>query len=207
MTKKTEDFDYEEYVKDCKESQRNVMISNRSIDHATILITNIVETAKEKICLLTGFCDDTFYAKDVIQNQFLSFIEDTTGSGIIEIIFEEGEEKTTKCKEFIKSLVKEYEKWNKTTSLSLYQLDNNAYITDKDGKYRIHYIIVDNDGAFRYEKHALEGEQDSEIEGSDDSTIEAKANFGNQRISQSLQNSFEGLKEHSSNLPVSQCIA
>jgi hypothetical protein len=201
--KKTEDFDYEEYVKDCKESQRNVMISNRSLEHATILIANIVETAKERICLLTRSCDDTFYTKEVILNQFLSFINKKNGSGIIEIIFEEGEKKTTKCKKFIESLVKEYEKFDKTTSLSLYQLKDNIYITGtgEDEDYRVHYIVVDNNKGFRYEKHSLEGE----TEDSDDSTIEAKANFGNPRISESLQNSFEGLKKHSSALSISQC--
>lgn len=203
--KKTDDFDYEEYVKECKESQRNVMISNRSLEHATILISNIVETAEKRICLLTRCCEDSFYTKEEILNPFLSFINKENGSGVIEIIFEEGEKKTTKCKKFIESLVKGYEECGKTPSLSLYQLNDNKYITgtDKDEEYRIHYIVVDDNKAFRYEKHSLEGKQDLET---DDSTIEAKANFGNQRISESLQNSFEGLKTNSTNISISQCI-
>ena len=203
--KKADDFNYEEYVKACKKEQRNVMISNRDLGHATILISNIVETAEEKICLLTRCCEDSFYTKPEIQSQFLSFINKENGSGKIEIIFEAGEKKTTKCKEFIKSLEKEYKKFTETPSLFLYQLKDNSYITgtDKDEgeDYRVHYIVVDNNKAFRYEKHSLEGE----TEDSDDSTIEAKANFGNQRISESLQNSFEGLKKCSSTISISQC--
>lgn len=195
-------FNYEEYVKECRKSKRDVMISNRSIGHAAILITNIVEEAEEKICLLTGSCDDTFYAKESIKDQFLSFIKKSRGSGEIEIIFEKREEEAVKCKTFVNSLYEKYKEFNMTTSLSLSQLKDNSPITNETENQIVHFIVVDNTGPFRFEKHSLVGRESTKIDGADDFIIDAKANFGNINISHSLQSSFDKLKKYTNPIPL-----
>lgn len=188
-TPKTPDPDYEKLVKDCSEEERDVMISNKSLHHAEILYKHILKKANEKICLLTGKCDNQFYEEDNIMELFLSFIKRTNGTGRIEIVCE----KQDMCKKFLNSLKKQYKDFKKPESLSLSILDDDSsIINDKDKeKYRVHFMVVDSDGPFRYEKHSLEGAEKEDDEGP---VIEAMANFGNKTMSVSLQNFFDKLK-------------
>ena len=190
------DSEYNEAVKACSRERRNFMIPNKSIVHAEYLFKEIISVSREKICILTGSCDDKFYNKDSILSAFRSFINNTEGEGKIEIICEAEPDSGLKCEKFIKAIRKEYEKNKKPESLSLYQLTDNYPITNGNdvGKYVIHFIVVDNNGPFRYEKHSMRDKCSVPIEDSVDFTIEAKANFGNEVISESLQGSFDKLK-------------
>lgn len=178
---------YIEYIKECKDKGHNVMISNGSIKHATILIPYIIESAERKISLLTGSCDDDFYTKDPVLSQFLKFIDDTNGDGKIEIVYEAD---TGKSKGFIEKLTKRYLEYKKPCNLTQYEMESSELITDDDGKNVLHFIVVDDDGPFRFEKHSTQEDQKSDI-------IEAKANFGNKRISKSLQTLFTQIRAQS----------
>ena len=193
-----EKFNYKEYVKECSRGFRDVMISNKSIKHAEDLITEIIHIATERICILTGSCDDKFYNKKSILEEFESFIKKTDGRGKIQIICECDDVELNDgngCKELIRFLYNEYEKQEKPESLSLYRLKNNGVIKDVKSEHAIHFMVIDNNGPFRYEEHSIEGDRSAKIADSCGFLIEAKANFGNKAISKSLQDYFDKLKE------------
>lgn len=195
-------FNYKKYVNECSKERRDVMISNRSIRHAEDLITEIVHIAKERICILTGSCDDMFYNKESILEEFESFIERTKGKGEIQIICECKDTETddhNNCKNLISFLSNKYKEQKAPESLSLYTLKDNfpiIKVQDSRKKYAIHFIVIDKNGPFRYEEHSIKEDQSTRIENSRDFLIEAKANFGNKTISKSLQEFFDKLKDN-----------
>lgn len=201
-------FNYEEHVKECKEKRRNVMISNKSLSHASILTEAIVEEAEKKICLLTGACDDIFYKKENIISKFKSFIKKTEGTGKIEIILEKNNEDGNNCSGFIRILNEEYSKYHKQDSLSLYRINDNDLITDNQENCVTHCMIVDDNGPFRFEKHSINKDKtgSERIKEAKDFIIEAKANFGNENISRSLQNYFELFKKKSTLININDFI-
>lgn len=87
-------FDYTKFMNNCAEKRSNVDIANRSIEHAKILTSKLVEIADHRVCLLSGACEDKFYSQEAILKNFLSFIERTKGEGKIEIIFEKERSKS-----------------------------------------------------------------------------------------------------------------
>jgi hypothetical protein len=176
-------FNYPAFVSKCREEKLNIMVPNSTEEHATILIKNIIQTAKEKISILTGECKDDFYCQSGILEEFESFIDRTEGHGEINIIIENGFKREV-CDEFINRLKSRYTRLGiSPLPLKVSELEENNVITliEKGAERKEHFIVVDNDGAFRYEKHPTNPDDD----------IEASANFGNQRLSRMLQKAFD----------------
>lgn len=194
-----EDFNYEENVKEFSRNRKDVMIQNVDLANAECLFTQIINKAEKKICILTGTLDDSFYTKESIQNALKSFVDRTNGQGIIEIILEARDDSINKCKGITKFIFNKYLEYGKTGNLRQYQLMDNHLIINEKEEYIIHFINVDDDGPFRYEKHSLNGMNSASIDDSEISIIQAQANFGNPKFSSSLQELFDRLKYYKNN--------
>jgi len=164
---------YERVIKNARENKLNKRFGNTSIEHARVLVKEIVLDANNSIKILSDNFNNYFYSK--ILSSIENFLNKNK-SNIVEIIVIDNEEKN----ELLESLKSKYKK-----QVKIYKIPKEDYPIDSDSKERVNFIINDN-YAYRYEY------SDKDLK---NGIVKAIANFNNEEENKLLQDTFDKVKK------------
>jgi len=164
---------FEKVITNARKKKLNKRFGNTSIEHARVLVKEIILDANNSVKILSDNFNNYFYSKilSTIEN-FLN--KDKNNS--IEVI-EINDKKENELLDFLKS------KYRK--QVKIYKIPKEDYPIDNDSKERVNFIINDN-YAYRYEY------SDKDLEYG---VVKAIANFNNKEENKILQKIFDEVKQ------------
>ena len=157
--------EYERHLQTLRSEDSILKIENNSLAHASVLVSNLLDHATDEVLIYTSSLCKQFYARDKMENDFISLkSRGITPKILIQYKYEDGN--PIGQDESIRVLKKIFG----DSFQAVFLPRDNPYIEidSERGKIRINNFTVVDEKAFRYEKY--ETEKDACIAGSGEYT-------------------------------------